>query len=139
LLHNENRFVALVYCLVDAESRRVRVANAGFPLPRLVRDGRVESLDVVGHPLGMFKNVRYDELELELRPGDVLALCSDGLEECFEQGNADENCLDRWLQSVADSTAQDVADQLMRNSAPAPGNPAAVQDDRTVVVVRATG
>jgi sigma-B regulation protein RsbU (phosphoserine phosphatase) len=138
VLRHENRFVALVYCLVDPDTRQIRVANAGFPLPRLVRHGAVRSLEISGHPLGMFESVQYDELELELQPGDVIALCSDGLAECLED-SAERACLDAWLARVADHTAQDIADELMRNSAPVPGKPSRVADDRTVVVIRATG
>jgi PAS domain S-box-containing protein len=68
--------------LYDPASRRLRVANAGHPAPVLVSGGRVEPLTAAGDPmLGADAESSYCETVLEVSPGDVLLLYTDGLVE----------------------------------------------------------
>jgi sigma-B regulation protein RsbU (phosphoserine phosphatase) len=142
-LNVETRFLAMAYGLLDAENRTLTLAGAGFPWPRLVRDGKLQIVDISGLPLGLFPDVSYDEISLPLREGDVIVLCSDGLEDCLHEQEkvVEDNRLDAWVQKLATRTAQEIADELIRVSDPiAKGQvPAAAADDRTVMVIKVTG
>ena len=63
---------------------RVRIANAGLPYPTVLRAGseQVDELAMSGVPLALLPDAisdAYDYREIELKPGDVLLLTSDGL------------------------------------------------------------
>jgi serine phosphatase RsbU (regulator of sigma subunit) len=56
------------------------VINAGHPLPRLVRGGRVEPVGLDADlPLGVDPETTYRVQPLQLEPGDRLVLLSDGV------------------------------------------------------------
>ena len=68
------------------DTRRLTLSNAGGPYPLLVRDGAVQSVRVAGIPLGLFPDTQYDEITLDLVPGDTVLFASDGI---LESANAD--------------------------------------------------
>jgi PAS domain S-box-containing protein len=71
-----------VYAVYDSVSRRCSLARAGHPLPALVTpDGAVSFVDVpAGPPLGL-GGLPFESTEIELPPGSILALYTDGLIE----------------------------------------------------------
>ena len=61
--------------------------NAGHPLPRLVRGGRVEPVGLGADlPLGVDPETIYRVQPLQLNPGDRLVLLSDGVLEAAPEG-----------------------------------------------------
>jgi serine phosphatase RsbU (regulator of sigma subunit) len=74
-------FTALLYLVVDLHERALYVANAGMVAPLLVRAGEATLLDVRGLPIGILRDVPYDEARVALLPGDRLVLVSDGVVE----------------------------------------------------------
>ena len=131
----DNRFVAMLYGVYESRRKTLTLGSAGFPRPLLVRDGRVEEVPVGGVPLGMLAGTRYEEKALELRRGDVLALCSDGLIECpGDEGEA--LGLDRTketLRRLATGHAQEIADGIEQAASEVVEKQA---DDRTVVILK---
>ena len=78
-LRVDNRFLALLFAVVDGERRAVTLGNAGVPRPFLLRDGRVERVGEHGIALGLKPLAgRAAATVLELRPGDVLLLSPSG-------------------------------------------------------------
>jgi serine phosphatase RsbU (regulator of sigma subunit)/PAS domain-containing protein len=78
------RFVTVKLAFLQPRGRRlgVRLASAGHPGPAVVRaDGRVESLEGDGLPLGLFEDAQPSPAELELRQGDLLFFYTDGVTE----------------------------------------------------------
>jgi sigma-B regulation protein RsbU (phosphoserine phosphatase) len=106
-------------------------------MPIVVRSGLVRRLDIRGLPLGILEHVDYRAHGVELAPGDMVVLCSDGLEE--SQNTADElfgfERLAETLQRVADEPAQCVADRLLQTTDEHSGA-RPPHDDRTVVVLK---
>jgi anti-sigma regulatory factor (Ser/Thr protein kinase) len=79
----ESSFATLVYAVLDPESGICRFASAGHPPPVVAHaDGRVELLEGGrGLPLGSGLQPRYRQAAVDLAPGSVLLLYSDGLVE----------------------------------------------------------
>ncbi|MBS2532828.1 SpoIIE family protein phosphatase [Catenulispora sp. NF23] len=78
-----NVVTATVICgIYDPEDRTLRWSRAGHPPPLLVRDG-VTTVPPMpeGILLGTLGDARYEEQTLQLRPGDVLLMYTDGLIE----------------------------------------------------------
>lgn len=72
---------AFLGALVPATGR-LRFANAGHPPPLVLRaDGRREWLEATGVPLALLPDQLYEQGEVTLEPGDLLAVYSDGVTE----------------------------------------------------------
>jgi Stage II sporulation protein E (SpoIIE) len=84
------RFVTGQVLRLDVPGGTGAVVNAGHPLPRLVRGGRVELVRLDADlPLGVDPDTIYQVQRLALEPGDRLVLLSDGvLEAAPEDGSA---------------------------------------------------
>jgi sigma-B regulation protein RsbU (phosphoserine phosphatase) len=78
----ENRYVTLFYGEIDPASRRLRYVNAGHIPPYLVREGgEVDRLRTGGPVLGLLEEATFEEGEVDLRAGDLLAVVTDGVTE----------------------------------------------------------
>jgi sigma-B regulation protein RsbU (phosphoserine phosphatase) len=79
----DDMYFTMVYGVLDKETGRLRLAQAGHPAPILLRSNNsIESLGDGGFPLGMLPDRSFDALEYQLNKGDRLILCSDGVLEC---------------------------------------------------------
>jgi sigma-B regulation protein RsbU (phosphoserine phosphatase) len=78
----DGRFVTMVFAVYDPATRTLQYANAGHPLPLLLRSGdKVISLEgSSGTPLGLFEGT-YTNNEVVLASGSRLMLYSDGITE----------------------------------------------------------
>ncbi len=73
---------ATFFCSVyDDETGRLTYTNAGHLKPILVRDGQAIGLEGDGMVAGLLPNVKYEQQDVLLRPGDLLAIFSDGIPE----------------------------------------------------------
>lgn len=77
------QFASCCYIRLDPASGLARVARAGHPPPLLRHpDGHTEVLDLPGGVvLGVDQRAHYPVSELQIEPGSVLALYTDGLVE----------------------------------------------------------
>lgn len=137
----ESRFIATVFSVYDAGTRRLTLANSGGPYPILVRDGIVQSIRVGGIPLGLYPDTEYEEITLDLQPGDTVLFASDGILES-ENAQQEEFGFDRLsavLASVSPKhSASDIADKIMAATNHHSGEGVAPGDDRTLLVLRVT-
>ncbi|UXU76260.1 fused response regulator/phosphatase [Paracoccus sp. SMMA_5_TC] len=75
-------YFTMVYGDLDHTTGRLRLAQAGHPYPILQRhNGTIERIGRGGLPVGVFPNADYEEVQLDLAPGDRLFITSDGLIE----------------------------------------------------------
>jgi sigma-B regulation protein RsbU (phosphoserine phosphatase) len=94
----EGHFVTLSYVLWEPKTRAMRFANAGMPLPVLVRHGRSKVVRAEGVPLGLLEHIEYQETPLTLEKGDLLAFFSDGLVEAADPNHEEFGA--RRLESI---------------------------------------
>lgn len=78
----DEKFMTMSLSLLDIERRKVTFCSAGHP-PLFLRraNGEVEELgeDISGFPLGIMPDWQYKQLDVEIHPGDVLVIYSDGV------------------------------------------------------------
>lgn len=72
---------ALLYAVIDLRNQRLTTSNAGMITPFIVRESGVEAVEVYGLPLGAMAAARYGDATVELQPGDLIVLVSDGIVE----------------------------------------------------------
>lgn len=132
----DNRFATFAMVRLAGDGGFTAV-NAGH-CPVLVRrtDGRVESIDSSGLPLGILAIAGYTEVRGHLECGDLLLLYTDGLTEA-ESTDEEEFGVERVVEVVsgfADPTAEAACTELMRKVEDhAEGHP--LHDDATLLVV----
>lgn len=127
--------VTVVYLLFDPASRQLRFANAGHP-PVLVVEGGVPTYleDGVSPPLGATSGAHYGEVCLDLAPGAVLLLYTDGLVE--RRGESIQLGLDRLGREAAASSDRDL-ETLCDRLLTALADEDQVRDDIALVTLRA--
>ena len=83
-LGDDGMFATLVYCIYDLETRSLVFTNAGHCVPLLRRGDRVFPLQAErAHtpPLGVTPDLEAGEARVQLLPGDMLIMVSDGILE----------------------------------------------------------
>ncbi|QSR85641.1 PP2C family protein-serine/threonine phosphatase [Methylacidimicrobium sp. B4] len=86
LLHGdlvERSLVAMLYAVIDTETREIRLARAGQEQPLLRQASGVVELDAPGFCLGIDSGESFDaalaDVSLVLEPGDLLLFYTDGM------------------------------------------------------------
>jgi sigma-B regulation protein RsbU (phosphoserine phosphatase) len=133
----EGRFMTLCFATWHRGRHKLRIANAGQEQPFLARNGKCEKVKLVGFPLGMEEDVTYDEVSLQLEPGDVLVFHSDGFGET-QSHNGRFFGNDRLCEIVAANmrlSTSALADLLLEEVDKFSGG-APAADDRTLVVLK---
>jgi sigma-B regulation protein RsbU (phosphoserine phosphatase) len=138
----ESRFIAMLFGIYDAPSRRLTLANAGGPYPLLVRDGQVKTIILEGVPLGLIPGTQYDETTLDLQVGDIVLFASDGIlesENLLQEEYGPER-LSLLLAGLSlETPARVIAERILAATDEHCGEGHSPHDDRTLLVLRVTG
>ena len=78
----ESRFVTLMYGTLEPDGR-LTYCNAGHNPPLILGAAGVRRLEVGGPIVGLFEAAKFEEETVELSPGDVLLVFSDGVSEAL--------------------------------------------------------
>ena len=134
---------AMLYATLKKQAAANRitlnVSNAGLIWPLLCREGRqVDYINVSGLPMGALPNVRYQTLELDLFPGDLVILSTDGIVEAMNR-QQEMFGFERFEESVAfckkDLSAGAVLEKIKDDVFTFIGN-AEPHDDMTLIAIR---
>jgi len=111
-----NRYATLFLMDLNHVTNKVRYVNAGHaPSPFLVRaDGETLELKPGGTPLGLFPDATYPVIELDLRPGDLIFACSDGVTDLEnpEEEMFGEDRLEQFLRERAGRPILEIKNEL---------------------------
>jgi serine phosphatase RsbU (regulator of sigma subunit) len=133
-----NRFVTLFIAELEPDTGYLKYINAGHNPPLIGRaDGTIEQLASGGLPLGLMGFAEYEVGHVNLDPGDVLVVYSDGVTEANNL-NEDEFGMDRLQEVVQKHVAQSasrIRDRVESALSDFTGT-AAPNDDITLVIVK---
>ncbi len=133
-----NRFVTLFIAELEPETGYLKYINAGHNPPLIGRaDGSIEQLGSGGLPLGLMGFAEYEVGHVNLEPGDVLVVYSDGVTEANNL-NEDEFGIDRLQEVVQKHVAQSasrIRDRVEAALSAFTGT-ADPNDDITLVIVK---
>jgi serine phosphatase RsbU (regulator of sigma subunit) len=130
----DGKFITMLYLTVDGRDGELACASAGHPPPRVVRGGGVVPLGVRGLALGIAAGQEYEAERVQLAPGDLAVLFTDGLIEARRNGELyGEERLDAALSAHAKLPAAELAKALVEDCRAFGGD---LVDDCAVVVVR---
>jgi phosphoserine phosphatase RsbU/P len=130
-----NQFITALYLFLDLEAGRLTAASAGHPRPLLWRAGRVEELPLGGTVIGRLRRAAYEEIAVDLAPGDRLLLFTDGIPEAASPGGEafGEERLRSFLAGRASLSAEGIAEALLAEVVAWTGRAATFDDDLTLV------
>ena len=81
------RCATMFFGRIDAEGK-LEYLYGGHPSPLLIRDGKVSELYTEGTlPVGLAEEVKFEAIQVQLQPNDVLVLFSDGIVEAANTQN----------------------------------------------------
>jgi sigma-B regulation protein RsbU (phosphoserine phosphatase) len=135
-----NRYATFFYAQYDPRTRLLSYVNAGHNPPFLVRaNGDVLKLEDGGAVVGMLPPmlVEYEQGEIQLEVGDVLAGFTDGISEAMNPADEEwgEDAMLERLKEVRDHSACEII-PLVVTSADEFANGAKQHDDMTMIVVK---
>ena len=119
---DETRFVTLFLGRLDPRRHRLEYVNAGHNAPLLITGaGKPQGLPATGLPMGMLPGARYETGAVDLPPGALLCVFSDGVPEAEigDQPYGDDRLVQSLiarrglpLEEIADGALADLREYL---------------------------
>jgi sigma-B regulation protein RsbU (phosphoserine phosphatase) len=116
-MNAQGLFATVLYGVLEQGSGRFAYARAGHELPLLrLEDGRIsQTTRGVGQPVGIFETPLIDEQVMEIPPGAMLVLYTDGVtDERDRQGEIyGKSRFEEMVHDLPAVSAQAACDQIM--------------------------
>jgi sigma-B regulation protein RsbU (phosphoserine phosphatase) len=131
------QYVTMLFAVWNDEKQTLQIANAGAVQPLFCRAGQVETVEAEGFPLGMFKDVSYEEFTLSTRPGDAIVFFSDGIVDAVNENEEmfGNERLVALVTSQLTNSAEGMVDAIYQELSAFQGGVERF-DDETVVVLK---
>ena len=130
--------VGLFYSVLDTRNGTLTYCNAGHNPPLLVsRTGDVRSLEEGGLLMGVMKHADYEHGTVQMHPGDVLVMYTDGITETMDENDVEFDVagLTEAVLEYRDLNAEQIVSRILK-AMNAHGQGLTQADDRTLVVVK---
>jgi phosphoserine phosphatase RsbU/P len=108
-------FISLFYGILDLEQMKLKYTHAGCEQPLLYKasDKSIRALTAEGMLLGIRRGTTYEECEVDIEPGDVLAIFTDGLPEAvYDRKRFGTQAVMDVVSANAHLDAQQIVDNL---------------------------
>lgn len=130
----DEMFATIDLALIDLHSAQANLLKIGS-MPSFIKRGR-DVLPVTAHnlPVGILQDIEFDQLQVQLLPGDLLVMVTDGVMDAAEHTVNKEQWMKRMLLDLDTDHPQEVAERLL--DAAMSQAAGAIRDDMTVVVAR---
>jgi len=135
------RYASMFWCYHDPIAHTLSYVNAGHCPPLLTRKSgskaEISRLHVGGPVLGVLPDARYEQAKLQVSPGDLLVMYSDGLVEAINSDGEEygEGRLRELLATLTEKSAGDIRRAILASLAAFSGS-AELRDDLTIVVAQ---
>ncbi len=138
--HVDAQYVTMVYAIWRDEERLLQIVNSGLPRPILCRKGKVEKVEAVGLPLGLFEKVEHEQLTFRGQTGDVFVFFSDGMVDATSRDGVlfGRHRVEQVVQNNWKKTADEIVSSIFQAIAEHTAG-ASQFDDQTVVVLKVRG
>lgn len=133
----EAQYATLLVAFWQPETRVLKMANAGASAPLVWRRGEILKPKVEGVPIGLLREIEYEETDLSLEPGDVVMLYSDGVEDQVNGAGEDfgRARVTKLLKKHAGDAPKAAADAVIAALDAFRGT-TSISDDQSVIVMR---
>lgn len=138
----DSSFITFFYAEFDERRNTLRYVNAGHNPPLLLRStaasvDEIERLDCGGTVLGLFCDAEFEDAELTIETGDLLAAFTDGLIEA-RSPSGEEFGEDRLIQTLIENSRLDAAaiERQILRAVKEWTNDSEQEDDLTLVIFK---
>ena len=133
------KFVTLFFAVYDPADGSLRYVNAGHNPGIVLKPAGVELLPSGGVPIGMFETAKHVESRVDLAPGDLVVLYSDGITEAVDAKDEEFGMerLTALLEAGRDLPPNALKDRIFA-AVESFTRGVAQYDDQTVLVARPT-
>ena len=129
-------FVTCLFAILEPETGRIVMANAGHNLPYIRTDDGVVELRATGMPLGLMPDIRYEETEGVIAPGSNVLLYSDGIVEAHDPAQQMFGFPRLREAMTIDDAGSELLDRLLEDLHAFTGAEWEQEDDITLVTLR---
>ena len=134
---DDSWFATFFYAEWNCGDRTLTYINAGHTTPVLWGSSRGQQLNEGGVPLGIFPDIEFRVGKVELQPGDLMAVYSDGVTEAGVQRGEQfgEARLEALVTRHAQKPLEEIQEQVLKEVRKWSGEEP--EDDVTLLLVRA--
>ena len=126
----DERFFSLDLCVVDKENGCAHFYKQAATSTFLLRRDIVRKIEMSGLPIGVVDGAGIDQMIVDLLPGDIIVMCSDGVVDAFAETDLFEKRIIRNIDNDMNNMTQDLLDYTIRRSR------GVVNDDMMVVAAQ---
>ena len=132
-------FVTAFIVYIDMDGGALEIANAGHNPPLVYRAATetCEYITLEGTAIGIFKRATYEHAVIDLSPGDIMALYTDGITEIINEVEEEygEERLESLLIANAELSADEITKRILDDTSRFAGDKG-IFDDETMVIIK---
>jgi len=124
----DERFFSLDLCVIDKENHHAHFYKQAATTTFLRRGDAIHKIEMSGLPIGAVDGAEIDQISVDLVPGDLLIMCSDGVVDAYQESESFEVEIMQSCSDNVSSMAQNLLDYTIKQ---AHGK---INDDMMIVV-----
>ena len=134
---SSGKFITLFLGLLDMNEHKLIYSNAGHEYPYLMRNGNTERLKTGGIPIGIMAGSTYEEQEYDVKPGDVLLVFSDGVNDATNEKDDyfSEKRLEELVSTYREQNPKQIIDKVCNEISTFTGDTPQF-DDITLMIIK---
>lgn len=135
LRNTDEMFSTLDLAMIDMQDAHAKFLKIGSTPSFIKRGNKVTKVEAGNLPMGILPEFEVEVVSEQLKDGDLLIMCSDGIFDAKRQIENQEQWMKRIIAEIETNQAQEVADVILERVIRSDqGN--VIDDDMTVVVTR---
>lgn len=132
----EDMYATLDISILDLYQGNVEFIKNGACPTYIKRNKEVELINSVNLPTGIISDVDFSEYERDVKEGDIIIMCSDGIVDSNEEFMHKELWLKYFIEELQTDDVQKIADLIISEAID--NNYGKEKDDMTVIVAKIT-
>ena len=112
----DERFFSLDLCMIDKEKGCAHLYKQGATSTFLLRRETVRKIEMPGLPLGAIGTTKISQMKVDLSPGDIIIMCSDGILDLFTHTNLFEKRIIQNMDVDVNKMTQDLLNYSITQS-----------------------
>ncbi|SPU18563.1 stage II sporulation protein E, serine phosphatase [Niallia circulans] len=135
LRNTEEMFSTLDLAMIDMQDAGAKFLKIGSTPSFIKRKDHVIKIEAGNLPMGILHEFEVDVVSEQLKPGDLLIMCSDGVFDAKRQIENKEQWMKRMIKEIETDDPQEVADVLLEKVIRSEKG-IVIEDDMTIVVTQ---